>query len=266
VLASLIVVFREVLEAGLIIGIVLAATRGVARRGLFVAGGIAAGVAGAGLLAAGAGALSDAFSGMGQEVFTAAILCVAVLMLGWHITFMARHGREMAAEMKSLGRAVQAGDRSLLALAVVVAVAVMREGAEVVLFLFGMSAGASAGAVLLGGALGLALAACASAALYRGLIAIPLHRMFAATNALIALVAAGMAGQAAATLHSADLLPGLGERLWNTSAWLPDGSILGRTLHALVGYSAQPSGVQMAAYGLTLAVLAGLSRRLAARA
>jgi len=263
VLASLIVVFREVLEAGLIIGVVLAATQGVAQRLRYVLAGIAGGVTGAALLAVFAGALSNAFDGEGQEIFTAAILTLAVLMLSWHITFMARHGREMAAEMKSVGRAVRTGDRSLAGLAVVVAVAVMREGSEVVLFLFGMSAGSTAAAVLTGGVIGLALAACASLALYRGLIAIPLQRMFAVTNGLIALVAAGMAGQAAATLHNADILPGLGERLWNTGALLPDGSILGRTLHALVGYSAQPSGVQMLAFGMTLAVLAIIARALA---
>ena len=71
---------------------------------------------------------------------------------------------------------------------------------------------------------------------------IPLHRLFTVTNALIALLAAGMAGQAAATLHAADLLPGWGEQLWDTSAILADDSFLGRSLHALVGYSARPCG------------------------
>ena len=42
-LASLIIVFREVFEAGLIVGIVLAATRGVPRRGTFIAGGVGVG-------------------------------------------------------------------------------------------------------------------------------------------------------------------------------------------------------------------------------
>src|ERR1019366_6914482 len=80
-LASMIIAFREAMEAGLIVGVVLAATKGVAGRGRWVAGGIASGVVGASLVAMFAAALSDAFQGAGQEVFTAAILLFAVVML-----------------------------------------------------------------------------------------------------------------------------------------------------------------------------------------
>jgi hypothetical protein len=141
-------------------------------------------------------------------------------------------------------------------------VAVLREGAEVVLFLFGILAATQEGALSLaaGGTVGLALACALSWLLYRGLLAIPLRYLFTVTNGLIALLAAGMAGQAAAVLHSIDLLPGWGEQLWNTSAVIPDDGLLGRSLHALVGYSARPSGIQLAAWFATLAMLAALSR------
>jgi high-affinity iron transporter len=255
---SLIIVFREAMEAGLIVGIVLAATAGVAGRGRWVAGGIAAGAAGASLVAAFAAALSDAFQGAGQEVFTAAILCFAVVMLSWHILWMSHHARTMATELREVGKAVQLGQRSLAALAAVVAVAVMREGAEVVLFLYGIvvASQTSAFSLATGGIAGLALAAVVSWLLYRGLVIIPLHRLFQVTNGLIALLAAGMAGQAAAVLHGADLLPGWGERLWDTRFLLADDSFAGRSLHALVGYSARPSGIQLAAWLATLLTLA----------
>jgi high-affinity iron transporter len=261
-LVSLIIVFREAMEAGLIVGIVLAATQGVVGRGRWIAGGIAAGAAGAGLVAAFAAALSDAFEGAGQEVFTASILCFAVVMLSWHILWMSHHARTMAAELRQVGQAVRLGQRSLAALGAVVAVAVLREGAEVVLFLYGVIAGSHATAISLatGGVVGLALAVAMSWLLYRGLVAIPVHRLFKVTNWLIALLAAGMAGQAAATLHSADLLPGWGEHLWNTSALLADDSIAGKALHALVGYSARPSGIQLAAWLATLLLLGVFSR------
>jgi high-affinity iron transporter len=259
---SMIIVFREAMEAGLIVGIVLAATVGVPGRGRWVGGGIAAGVAGASLVAAFAAALSNAFEGAGQEVFTAAILCFAVIMLSWHILWMSHHAREMAAEMRQVGQAVRLGQRSLFALAVVVAVAVMREGSEVVLFLYGVAAASATTPVSMaaGGAAGLALACLMSWLLYRGLVVIPLHRLFQVTNGLIALLAAGMAGQAAAVLHSADILPGWGEHLWNTSFILADDSFLGRSLHALVGYSARPSGIQLAAWLATLLTLAVAAR------
>jgi len=261
-LASLIVVFRESLEAGLIVGIVLAATRGVARRGSWIAAGIAAGMAGAALLAAFAGALSDALDGAGQEIFTAAVLAIAVIMLGWHVTWMSAHARELSAQMRAVGQDVKLGHRPLAALSVVVGVAVLREGAEVVLFLFGIASGGgqSATAMAVGGLAGLALAAAASFALYRGLTSIPLHRLFGVTNGLIMLLAAGMAGQCAATLHAADLIPGWGERVWNTGFLVDDGGIAGRTLHALAGYTARPCGVQLAAWLGTLGLLYILSR------
>ena len=108
-LPSLIIVFREVFEAGLIIGIVMAVTSSVPGRGLWVAGGVAAGVLGACIVALFTGGLSELFDGSGQELFNAGILGFAVLMLGWHNVWMARHGREIAAEMRAAGEAVAAG-------------------------------------------------------------------------------------------------------------------------------------------------------------
>ena len=270
-LASLVIVFREVFEAGLIVGIVLAATRGIAGRGAWIAGGIAAGVLGASLLAAFAGALEAAFAGSGQEVFNACILMAAVVMLGWHQIWMASHGRQMAGEMKAMGRDVAAGRRSLLAMAVVVAVAVLREGAEVVLFLYGIAVSGREGwaALLIGGTVGVVLGAMVSLALYRGLAAIPVAKLFAVTGWLIALLAAGMAGQAAAILAGANLIPAWGYQLWDTSWLLPEDSLPGRALHALVGYADRPMGVQLAAWVVVLATLvagARLARRSAPRA
>ncbi len=156
-LAALLIVFREVFEAGLIVGIVMAVTVSVAGRGFWVAGGVVAGVLGACVVAVFTGGLSQLFGGSGQEVFNAGILAFAVVMLTWHNVWMARHGRQLAAELKAAGEAVVAGSKSLAALTVVVAVAVLREGSEVVLFLYGVAAaqaGASWGMVT-GGFIGL---------------------------------------------------------------------------------------------------------------
>jgi high-affinity iron transporter len=256
-LASLLIVFREVLEAGLIVGIVLAATQRIRGRGAWVAGGICAGTLGAVLLATFAGAISSALSGVGQEVFTASILVVAVVMLGWHQIWMAGHGREIAQQMKAMGNAVALGRKSLFALCVVVAVAVLREGAEVVLFLYGIAVSSTEGlsSLLTGAALGVGLGAAVAWLLYRGLLAIPLHRLFSVTSWLIALLAAGMAGQAAAVLAGADLIPAWGYQLWDTSWLLSQDSLPGRALRALIGYSDRPMGVQLAAYVITLATL-----------
>jgi high-affinity iron transporter len=262
VVAALIIVFREVIEAGLIIGIVLAASRGTAGRGLWVGYGVAAGVLGACLVAALAGQIANAFAGSGQELFNAAILLVAVLMLGWHNVWMARHGRVAAAQMSALGAAVATGQRSLAALAVVVGVAVLREGAEVVLFLYGVAAqgGASSLGILAGGAVGVLLGAGLSALMYFGLVVIPTRYLFAVTSALIALLAAGMAAQAVAFLQQAGTVTVLGQTLWDSSALLSQHSALGRVAHTLIGYTDRPSALQLVAYLATLAAIFGLMR------
>lgn len=254
-LASALIVFREVFEAGLILGIVLSATVGVVGRGAWVSGGALGGLLGACLVAVFAGAIGDAMQGSGQEVFNAGILGVAAVMLGWHNIWMARHGRQMAGEMKALGARVAEGRSTLMALAVVVAVAILREGAEVVLFLYGLAAGGDGMVALVGGSLiGVAGGGLAAALLYRGLVAIPTRQLFRVTNVLLSLLAAGMAAQAAGFLVAADLIPAWGQ-VWDSSAWLSEKSIVGRALHALVGYADRPSTMQLAVY---LVVLAGL--------
>ena len=220
-LPSLVIVFREVFEAGLIIGIVMAVTSGVAGRGRWVAGGVVAGVLGACVVALFTGGLSQLFHGSGQELFNACILGFAVLMLGWHNVWMSRHGRELAAEMRAAGEAVVEGSKSLAALALVVTIAVLREGSEVVLFLYGVAAaegGASIG-MLIGGAIGLVLGALVCLLTYLGLVTIPTRYLFAVTSTLIALLAAGMAAQAIAFLEQADILTALDQTVWDTS-WI----------------------------------------------
>lgn len=259
-LATAIIVFREVLEAALVIGIVLAASRGVPARAAWIAAGVGGGLVGAVLVAASADAIAQAVAGIGQELFNAAILFAAVAMLGWHSVWMSRHGREIAAQANRLGTSVRAGTQPLYALALVVGLAVLREGSEIVLFLYGIALAGGGGGMVLGGTLGLVAGAAAGAAIYLGLLAIPVHRLFAVTTWLILLLAAGMASQGAAFLLQADLLPAFGNTVWDTSSLLSDQSPLGQALHALIGYTAQPAGIQLVFYGATLLVLSLLMR------
>jgi high-affinity iron transporter len=262
VLAALIIVFREVFEAGLIVGIVLAVTRQVPHRHRWIAGGVLAGAAAACLVAAFAGALSQLFEGMGQELFNAAILGVAVIMLTWHNVWMASHGKEMAGELRAMGEAVAKGSKSLLALAVVVGVAVLREGSEVALFLYGVAAaeGGSALSLVVGGLLGLALGGAVCLLTYFGLLRIPPRALFATTTVLITLLAAGMAAQAVAYLERANWFTALDTVVWDTGWLLSEDSILGRTLHTLIGYTDQPTGMQLVVYAAVILITIALMR------
>jgi high-affinity iron transporter len=255
-LGALIIVFREVLEAGLIVGIVMAATRGVPGRGRWVTTGIGAGVVGSAVVATFAGVISEAFQGAGQELFNAGVLGAAVVMLMWHNAWMARHGREIAAEMRRVGTAVSEGTKPLTALAIVIGLAVLREGSEVVLFLYGiMASGTSGSALLVGGVLGIAAGAAFTAFTYFGLLAIPNRYIFSVTSWLIALLAAGMAAQSVQFLNSAGLVVALDQTVWDTSWLLAEGSIPGRLLHILIGYTERPTEMQLIVYiGILLAM------------
>ena len=261
-LATALIVFRESLEAGLIVGIVLASTRGVPGRGRWTAAGVAAGVAGSLVVAAFASQLAELFEGTGQELFNATVLLMAVAMLTWHNLWMAAHGRALVEETRRLGAAVAAGRRPLVALSVVCGVSVLREGSETVLFLTGV---ASAGSttmteMLAGGAAGLAIAVAVAALLYLGLLSVPVRRLFAVTSLLVTLLAAGLASQAVAFLQQAGYLALLTATIWDTSRVLPEGSLAGRLLHALVGYTDRPTGAQLVAYVAVVVAMWGLAR------
>jgi len=261
-LGALIIVFREVIEAGLIVGIVMAVTKGIAGSRAIVAAGVVAGLIGASLVAAFAGAIGEALEGIGQEVFNASILIIAVVMLTWHNVWMARHGRQLAAEVREVGDAVRTGARSISALGVVVAIAVMREGSEVALFLYGLVASSNSTSyeLLVGSLLGLALGCGVTAVTYLGLVTIPTRRLFAVTTLLITFLAAGLASQAVLFLQQAGVVTALAQTAWDTSNVVSDSSLFGRVLHTLIGYSDQPSVLQLVVYLATLAAIFALSR------
>lgn len=260
-LATAVIVFREVLEAALIIAIVLGASRGIAGRGRWVAAGAGIGIAGATVVAAFAGQLAQSLAGNGQALLNAGILLAAVAMLAWHNIWMSSHGRKMATDMRQLGAAVQDGSKPVLALAVIVAAAVMREGSELVLFLWAIAASGGGDVGMAGGSLaGLAAGVAVGILLYRGLLHIPLRHFFSVTSWLVLLLAAGLAAQAASFINQAGLLPPLGTGLWDTSHLLSQRSIAGQLLHILVGYTARPSGIQVVFYLATLITIFSLMR------
>jgi high-affinity iron transporter len=254
-----IVVFRETLEAALIVSIVLVATKGLLGSRRWISFGLLGGLVGATVVALLADVIAQSVQGAGQELFNATVLLAAVAMLGWHNIWMQQHGRQMAGQLRATSAAVQAGEKSLLALAIVVGLAVLREGSETVLFLYGIAtAGSGWASMLVGGAAGVAIGALIGVVLYFGLLRIPQRHLFSVTSILILLLAAGLAAQAVNFLAQADILSPMGSMVWDSSALLDEASPVGQALHILIGYTAQPTPLQLVAYGLTIAVIGGL--------
>ncbi|MFV1982000.1 MAG: FTR1 family protein [Thiohalomonadales bacterium] len=259
--ATAVIVFREILEASLIVSLVLAATQGIPRRSLYINGGIAAGVLGAVMIALLAEPIADFADGMGQELFNASVLMLAVVMLTWHLVWMRKHSMQMASDINGMAQQLSQGKKSMIAISVIVGLAILREGAEIILLLYGMTAaGANVTQQLTGGGIGLIAGAGLGATIYFGLVKIPTRYFFKFTGALLLLLAAGLSAQAAAYLAQADMVPVFVTTVWDTSSILTEQSLPGQILHSLIGYTSQPSGIQIIFYLVTFLTIGTLMK------
>jgi high-affinity iron transporter len=172
---------------------------------------------------------------------------------------MQSHGRALAQKMKQVGKAVSEGETPLYSLAVVVSIAMWREGAEIVLFMAGIlnSSAEPVIYILMGGVAGSACAIVIGMLLYFGLIKLSSKYLFAVTGWLLILLACGMSAQIAGFLNAADILPAYGQ-LWDSGNLLSQNSIVGKILHAMLGYSERPSGIQLIFYTVTLVLTVAL--------
>lgn len=259
--ATAVIVFREILEASLIISLVLAATQGLPRRNLYINGGIAVGVLGAVLIALLAEPIAEFAGGMGQELFNASVLLIAVVMLTWHLVWMRKHSMQLASDINGMAQQLSQGKKSMYAISVIVGLAILREGAEIILLLYGMTAaGADITQQLTGGGIGLLAGSALGATIYFGLVKIPTRYFFKITGALILLLAAGLSAQAAAFLSQADMLPVFVNSVWDSSHILSEQSLAGQILHSLVGYTSHPSGIQIIFYIGTIVIIGVLMK------
>ena len=252
-----IIVFREVLEAALIIGIIAAATRDVQGRNRWIIFGLVLGLLGASVVAASTEVIASFASGVGQELFNALVLGIAVVMLAWHSIWMKSHGAELANKARNIGHNIRDGQTQASILLAVVGLAVLREGSETVLFIYGLAAagGSSPVSMVVGGLIGTLLATLLGFIIYKGLLRIPMRWFFSATSVLIMALAAGMASQAAKFLIQADKLPSLGNALWDTTNFMSEQSLMGMLFHSLIGYEARPAGLQVLFYIATLVII-----------
>jgi len=261
-LSTGLIVFRETLEAALFIGIVAASCRGLVGRARWLSAGVLAGMVGSVLLAAAMGEVSAWADGLGQEMVNVIILGCALAMLAYHSIWVSTHGREMAQVAHSLGQGALQGHSTLWALTVAVALSVLREGAETVLFVAGFMSGQadSVGSTLLGAATGLLAGALLGVAIYAGMARIKTQHIFAVTQVFMLMLTGSLASQLAKNLQQADVLSWGSQALWDSSGLLSDNAPLAVLLHALMGYEARPSALQLVFYTVTIIFVAAATR------
>lgn len=251
-----IIVFREILEIAIVLSILLVATQGLKGRNKWVIAGLALGVLGSVILAFFTDNISSMLEGVGQEIFNAAILFASSLMIAWTVIWMTKYGRKVSADLKQLGKKIADGHESEFALMPVIALTVLREGSEIVLFSYGsFASGDKVSDLVLGAVLGLICGLIVGFSIYYGLIKVLGKHFFSVTSWLLIFLSAGMVSQAIGFLSSAGIVSEIIYPVWDSSFLVSEEGLIGKVLHALFGYISRPSLSQLIGYVLMVLVL-----------
>jgi len=272
--ATFLVTLREAFEASLLLGLVYTYLDKIGARENFrwVTLGSALGLAASVAMGVAVGFLSGPLLDLGPDLIGAGVIFLAVVLLTWHAWWMQQHARGIRGDIQQRIDQARVTQR-LWIVGLIAFTGVFREGAETVLFLWGIMAQATSAAgwgSVAGGVAGIATAAALGWAIFYGGKNVSLPRFFAITTALILLLAAGLFSTGLGRLQGLGVLP-MTVTLWDTSAFLSDGSVAGSFLGGLVGYRARPSLLEVAGYaayllGAGFLVLAGSFRPAPARA
>lgn len=247
-LATIIIVLREILEICLSVGVVFAALKAFPNKWRLLFSGIGAGIGMSIVLALAFYKISNLFNGNGQEILniiilSSSIICIALTMLWINRSVQELHKKVAIAKVQE----------SCLPIILVISLAIAREGAELTLFIHGVAASGTGTAELISGFIvGSIIGTTLGALMYAGLLKIPARYFFKTINVMLALLAAGMSSQLANYLTAANIIDKLSTTLWNSSWLISDESLLGRILHGLVGYYSAPSQLQVVFYFSTL--------------
>lgn len=255
-LQILIVVFREILEISLIVGILTAATKHIVNRNKYIALGLIIGCIGSLILAFFTDLISQSLDGVGQEIFNGFVLLSAAIMISWTVIWMQKHAKSLSGEFKELGNSIKQGKKPPIALLMVVALSVLREGAEIVLFSYGAYvSGVDIANILMGISLGIFMGTALGFALYLGLLKVFGKYFFKVTTVILVLLACGVTSQAFGMWTSSGILSPIIEELWDSSEIISQASVFGQILNIFTGYIEKPSAIQIIAYLTNLIII-----------
>jgi high-affinity iron transporter len=266
VLANILIGLREGLEAGLVVGILVAYLHKIDRRDVLPR--LWLGIGGAILLSLAVGAIltfgPSTLSFQAQEILGGSLSIVAVGMVTWMLFWMVRHARGLSAELRAdVDTAIR--QRSALALVILGVVSVGREGVETALFVWAsVNAGANATLGTLGAVIGILIAVVLAYLIYRGLVRIDLGRFFFWTGIFLIVVAAGVLAYGVGDLQEAGVIPGITVHAYTLAHLIPPTSWYGALLGGIFNFTPEPTVVQVAVWiayvVITLIVFLRVSR------
>lgn len=246
---SVTLVLQETLEAALLISVLLS----ISYQRRFGISWLGYGLVGGALLATvyafNMATISAWFDYVGQEVFNAALqigIAALIPLYGWLVFVPGNGVAEKTADAKMVsGRAAVLTGWSA---AIIVMLAISREGSEVALYISGFFLGSPhLASVLSGSVLGFGIGLSMGTLLFFALSSDQNRWRRRVAMLLLALFAGNMLSQSVAQLTQADWIT-VGGPYWDTSGWISEQSITGQLLYASLGYEATPSGQQLLAY------------------
>jgi high-affinity iron transporter len=258
-LSGFLLAVREGFEAVLVLSVLIGVLRKMSRTELVpsVWAGTASAILGSILIAVGLNVLGSEFSGPGEPLFEGSAMLLAAGVLTWMNFWMRKQTGPLANKIESEA-SLPNPSRARKALFFLAFLTVIREGAELSVFLLAVSLTASRAQELAGALLGIAAAALLGWALLSTSRRMNIKLFFRYTNAFMILFAAGLVGLGIGEFNEIGWIPGLVTPLWNLGQLLPEQSLVGQILHTLVGYTSSPSLTQVIGYLAYLGLLAGI--------
>jgi high-affinity iron transporter len=247
---TFIIGLREGLEAALIVGIIAAFLVAEGKRDSirWVATGVAVAVALCLAVAVALQIVSRDLPQRAQETMEAAIALFAVAMVTSMIVWMRSHARTLKRSLEQEARGALAAG-SVMALAVMSFLAVLREGLETSVFLlavFQQSENAMAAGI--GALLGIAVAVAIGYGIYRGGIRLDLGKFFRITGVVLVFVAAGLCASAVHAAHEAGLITILQSQAVDLTWMVRPGTPLAALFTGMLGLQPQPTIAEVVIY------------------
>ena len=257
-----VVVFRECLEIAFLFGVIMAVTRPVKNSRPYIILGSVVGVVLAATFALFARKVSHIFGGLGDEIFDSSVILLTSAMISWTVVWMQGYTRKIKKDLGKLSDKITTGATSQFMLVVVVATAILREGTEIILFVYTISSAEKIEATnyIIGLGIGSFAGLAVGSVLYLGLIKYAGKYIFTISTVLLTLIAAGLSAQAAGILTSSGIIESFNVQLWDSSWLVEDRSFIGKILNITTGYASKPNGLQIIFYLATIGLITGMMK------
>lgn len=249
-----ILIFKDCFELAILLGIVLAITEKLYKSRFYIILGCMLGITALSLMAFFIKGLSISFYGVGDRIFDSYLILITVLMIIWLITWSNNYSSRVLKIVSSSSDKISTIRFNYLILVLTVAMFTLKEGIEILFGIFNIAyaENTETDIYLYGLGVGTISSVLAGILVYLCLIKFDNKYIFIISSILLMLISAGFSAQAAGILTSTGIITVLSDELWDTSWLINDMSIVGKSIHVILGYDARPNGMQVIFYISTI--------------